>query len=196
MVHSLSKYIGGHGDALGGVVLGEQDAMHRLNVEGVIHYGGALSPFNAWLIMRGAATLPLRMQAHAESALKVATFLEAHPKVTRVIYPGLASHPQHALAKRQMDNFSGMMAVQVQDGEALAKRMMKALSVFHYAVSLGHHRSLIYWMSTADLMTFSYRLAPEQLQSYRDFAGDGVFRVSVGLEDAEDLCADLDQVLG
>ena len=196
VVHSLTKYIGGHGDALGGAVLGKESAMRHLNIEGGIHYGGNLSPFNAWLIMRGAATLPLRMRAHEENALKVAQFLEHHPNVVRVIYPGLASHPQHDLAKRQMKNFSGMMAVQIDDGEVVSRRMMKRLSVFHYAVSLGHHRSLIYWMGTKDLIENSYCLNAKQLESYRRYAGDGVFRISVGLEDAEDLCDDLAQALG
>ncbi|MGI9302949.1 MAG: trans-sulfuration enzyme family protein [Gammaproteobacteria bacterium] len=195
VVHSLTKYIGGHGDAIGGAVLGNPQAMSALNVEGVIHYGGVLSPFNAWLIMRGAATLPIRMRAHEENAVMVARFLEDHPQVVKVIYPGLTSHPQHDLATAQMKNFSGMMAVQTRNGPRIAERMMKELQVFHYAVSLGHHRSLIYWLDTDDLMKSSFRLEGAQLQSYRAYAGDGIFRVSVGLEDAEDLCADLDRVL-
>ena len=93
VVHSLTKYIGGHGDALGGAVLGRKADLDALNLEAVVHYGGVLSPFNAWLILRGAATLPIRMKAHEETALQVARFLENHPRVTRVFYPGLASHP-------------------------------------------------------------------------------------------------------
>ncbi len=196
VVHSLTKYIGGHGDALGGAVLGDAQSMAALNVEAATHYGGIMSPFNAWLIMRGAATLPLRMRAHEENALAVAQFLEAHPKVGRVLYPGLPSHPQHALARRQMHNFSGMLAVRVENGRRVAEKMMHGLSVFHYAVSLGHHRSLIYWMDTEDLIGSSYRLRDAQLSRYRELAGDGVFRISVGIEDAGDLCADLDQILG
>ncbi len=196
VVHSLTKYIGGHGDAVGGAVLGAAQAMSALNVEARIHHGGVLSPFNAWLIMRGAATLPLRMRAHQENALALARFLEAHPRVEGVLYPGLPSHPQHELALRQMDNFSGMIAVRVQDGAALAARMMKELRVFHYAVSLGHHRSLIYWLDTDDLVRSSFRLSGAALESYRRYAGDGVFRISAGLEDVEDLCVDLERVLG
>ena len=195
VVHSLTKYIGGHGDAIGGAVLGSAEAMRVLSVESRVHYGGVLSPFNAWLIMRGAATLPLRMRAHEEGALVVARFLEEHPRVEAVIYPGLASHPQHELARRQMQNFSGMIAVRVSNGATLAERMMHELRVFHYAVSLGHHRSLIYWMDTADLIESSFRLTGAALESYRAYAGDGVFRISIGLEDPEDLCADLDGVL-
>jgi methionine-gamma-lyase len=157
--------------------------------------GGVLSPFNAWLILRGVATLPIRMKAHEETALAVAKFLEGHKKVKRIFYPGLPSHPQHELAKKQMANFSGMMTLQVKDGPALAKRMVDKLEVVHYAVSLGHHRSLIYWIPTADLMRSTFRHEGELLKRYRDFAGDGVFRFSVGLEDAEDICADLDRVL-
>ncbi|MDH3466364.1 MAG: PLP-dependent aspartate aminotransferase family protein [Gammaproteobacteria bacterium] len=195
VVHSLTKYIGGHGDALGGAVLGEAGAMNALNIEAVIHYGGTLSPFNAWLIMRGAATLPLRMRAHQDNAIAMANFLEKHPRVERVLYPGLASHPQHELAARQMHNFSGMMALRVKDGAAVARRMMRELRVFHYAVSLGHHRSLIYWMATDDLLSSSFRLSGPQREAYERYAGDGVFRISVGLEDAADLCTDLDRVL-
>jgi methionine-gamma-lyase len=195
VVHSLTKYIGGHGDAMGGAVLGRKGDLDALNLEATVHFGGVLSPFNAWLILRGAATLPIRMKAHAETALAVANFLQGHKKVKRVFYPGLPSHPQHELAKRQMANFSGMMTFQVKDGPALAKRMVEKLKVVHYAVSLGHHRSLIYWIPTADLMRSTFRHEGELLRRYRDFAGDGVFRFSVGLEDAEDICADLDRVL-
>ncbi len=195
VVHSLTKYIGGHGDALGGAVLGSSELLNPITLEGSIHYGGNISPFNAWLIIRGAATLPLRMKCHEENALVVAQYLQSHPKVRKVIYPGLPSHPQHKLAKQQMDNFSGMMAIQVDDGAQVAARMMKELSVFHYAVSLGHHRSLIYWLDTNDLIQSSFKLSGEQLASYKSFAGEGVFRVSIGLEDADDLCADLEHVL-
>ena len=195
VMHSLTKYIGGHGDAVGGAVIGGRADIAALRLEAGIHFGGVLSPFNAWLIMRGAASLPVRMKAHEQSALYVARFLEAHPRVTRVMYPGLASHPQHELARRQMDNFSGMLTFQVKDGPAVADRMTKELQVIHYAVSLGHHRSLIFWMETAGLMETSFRLTGDQLASYKAYAGDGIFRMSVGLEDGEDLCADLDRVL-
>jgi len=196
VVHALTKYVGGHGDALGGAVLGGKAALDALHLEATIHHGGVLSPFNAWLILRGAATLPLRMAAHEAGALEVARFLEGHSKVAKVLYPGLASHPQHDLAKRQMANFSGMIAFQVKgDGPALAQRMAEGLEIVHYAVSLGHHRSLIYWIGTDDLMVSSFGLEGAQLAAYRAFAGDGIFRLSVGLEDAQDLCRDFDQML-
>lgn len=195
VMHSATKYLGGHGDAVGGVVAGSRALIGRLRAEAAIHHGGIMSPFNAWLIARGAGTLPLRMRAHAEGAQAVAEWLEADPRVGRVVYPGLASHPQHALAARQMDSFSGMLSFQVADGPAVAERMMRDLAVIHYAVSLGHHRSLIFWMPTAELMETSFRLEGAQLESYRAYAGDGIFRMSVGLEDADDLIADLDRVL-
>lgn len=198
VMHSITKYIGGHGDAIGGAVAGKRDLIARMTAEATIHHGGVLSPFNAWLIARGAATLPLRMRAHQETALAVAKWLQADPRVTKVLYPGLESHPQHDLAKRQMANFSGMMAFQVgseADGDRVAERMAAGLQVIHYAVSLGHHRSLVFWMPTEGLLETSFRLEGAQRESYRTFAGDGIFRFSVGLEDADDLIADLDRVL-
>ena len=119
VIQSLTKYICGHGDAIGGALIGRAEAMRKLRTM-AIHMGGIISPFNAWLILRGVATLPIRMVAHEENAFAVARFLEQHPKVTRVMYPGLPSHPQHELAKRQMDNFSGMLTFQVEDGPRAA----------------------------------------------------------------------------
>ena len=192
VLHSLTKYIGGHGDAMGGCIVGRKAEMTALNLEAMVHFGGILSPFNAWLILRGAATLPLRMAAHEKAALHLAQKLEAHPAVKRVLYPGLVSHPQHALAERQMKNFSGMMTFQThQAGPALAQRMIDTLEIIHYAVSLGHHRSLICWIGTDDIQQSSFRGNAEAVARYRAFAGDGVFRLSVGIEDGEDLWADL-----
>ncbi|MYD43185.1 MAG: PLP-dependent transferase [Gammaproteobacteria bacterium] len=196
VVHSLSKYIGGHGDAIGGAILGSRERMNALRNDAMIHLGGVISPFNAWLIARGAATLPARMRMHTESAMALATFLESHPAVLRVNYPGLASHPQFALADRQMDLFSGMLSFQVRDGDALAYRCAKELNVFHFAVSLGHSRSLIYWIPTEAALSTGLSLDAEQTKRYREFAGDGLFRVSVGLEHPDDLCEDLAEVLG
>ena len=195
VVHSLTKYIGGHGDAMGGSVCGSQALIGPLRGEALVHYGGVISPFNAWLIMRGMATLPLRMSCHEENALAVARFLETHDQVEKVLYPGLESHPQHALAKSQMDNFSGMISFRTANAKRVAERMMQKLEVIHYAVSLGHHRSLVYLMQTADLVGSSYRLEGDELDKYRDAAGEGIFRLSVGLEDARDLIRDLDAVL-
>ena len=195
VMHSLTKYIGGHGDALGGAVAGSQELIGPLRGEGVIHYGSVISPFNAWLIMRGMATLPLRMRAHQESALKVAEYLEGHPRVSRVFYPGLPTHPQYELSKQQMRDFSGMISFVTDQPHKHAARMMKELEVIHYAVSLGHHRSLIYLMETEDLIGSSYRLEGKELDKYKSVAGEGLFRLSVGLEDVNDLIEDLKQIL-
>ncbi|MGR3614762.1 MAG: trans-sulfuration enzyme family protein [Paracoccaceae bacterium] len=198
VMHSITKYIGGHGDAVGGAVAGSYELISKIRLEAAIHHGGILSPFNAWLISRGMATLPLRMKAHQTGAQAVAEFLESHSGVTQVIYPGLPSHPQYELAQTQLKNTSGMISFQVGDadrGQAVAQKMINELQVIHYAVSLGHHRSLVFWMETAGLMETSFRLTPELEADYRLYAGDGIFRLSVGLEDAEDLIADLDRVL-
>jgi methionine-gamma-lyase len=194
VIQSLTKYICGHGDAIGGAVSGRREELAKLRTL-AIHVGGILSPFNAWLILRGAATLPVRMAAHEESALAIARHLEEHPQVTRVIYPGLPSHPQHDLAARQMKNFSGVVTFQVHDGPAVAYSFSERLEIIHYAVSLGHHRTLICYLPTDDLLRTSFHLTPTQEASYREFAGDGIFRLSVGLEDPADLIADIDKGL-
>ena len=195
VIHSLTKYLGGHGDAIGGALLGSAEILADLRKRVAIRTGGVLSPFNAWLILRGLATFPLRMRAHQEGALKAAEFLEGHPKVKRVFYPGLPSHPQHELAKRQMRNFSGMVTFQVDDGPGVARALAARLQIIHYAVSLGHHRSLIFYLPTDELQKSSFHLEGEQLSAYRAFAGDGIFRLSVGIEDPIDLCRDLELAL-
>ncbi|RKD91038.1 trans-sulfuration enzyme family protein [Mangrovibacterium diazotrophicum] len=196
VIHSLTKYMGGHGDAIGGAVVGSKRLLAPMRKSTAIRLGGIISPFNAWLIMRGMATLPIRMKAHADHAMAVARFLESHPKVLRVIYPGLESHPQHELAKKQMRNFSGMLTFQLKNGQKAAVDFSKQLQVIHYAVSLGHHRSLIFYLHSADLLETSFKFATEQQQeSWNDYAGEGIFRLSVGLEDADDLIRDLKNVL-
>lgn len=196
VIHSLTKYMCGHGDAIGGAVVGSKALLSPMRKSTAIRLGGIISPFNAWLIMRGMATLPLRMKAHADNAMAVACFLESHPKVLQVIYPGLESHPQHELAKKQMRNFSGMLTFQVKDGTKAAVAFSKQLQVVHYAVSLGHHRSLIFYLHSADLQETSFKFdTEEQQKSWNLFAGDGIFRLSVGLEDADDIIHDLGQVL-
>lgn len=196
VIHSLTKYLGGHGDALGGVILGSKENLVPLRKKTAIRFGGVLSPFNAWLILRGLATFPLRMRVHQENALKIAAYLEKHPKVKRVFYPGLPSHPQYELAKRQMKNFSGIITFQIDNGRSQARKFVERLQIIHYAVSLGHHRSLIFYLDSNELLKTSFRFStPQQLESWNDFAGDGLFRLSVGLEDAEDLISDLERAL-
>jgi methionine-gamma-lyase len=197
VIHSLTKYLGGHGDALGGAVLGSAADLAPLRKKTSIRLGGTLSPFNAWLIIRGLATFPLRMKAHEENALRTAAFLENHPKITKVIYPGLASHPQNELARRQMHNFSGMITFQTGNGKETARRLAERLKIIHYAVSLGHHRSLIFYLHGEDLLKTSFKLStPKQLECWKAFVGEGIFRLSVGLEDSADIIADLEQALG
>lgn len=197
VVHSLTKYLGGHGDALGGILLGNKSELALLRKKTSIRMGGTISPFNAWLILRGLATLPIRMRAHQENALKVASYLEEHPAVRQVVYPGLPSHPQYELAKKQMKNFSGIITFQVENGKETARKLAEKLKIIHYAVSLGHHRSLIFYLNSKDLLETSFKFStPKQLDSWNAFAGEGFFRLSIGLEDADDLIADLDQAFG
>jgi cystathionine beta-lyase/cystathionine gamma-synthase len=195
VVHSLTKYLSGHGDAMGGAIVGHREILSQIRQEAVVHYGSILNPFIAWLIMRGIATYPLRMQAHEAGALAVARFLEQHRSIKRVTYPGLDSHPQHALAKKQMRNFSGMLTFQTDNGSELAHQLSKNLVLFHYTVSLGHHKSLIFYIPTDEIQHSSFHLDDEHLGRYRKYAGEGIFRVSIGLEDPEDLCVDLERAL-
>lgn len=195
VIHSLTKYLCGHGDAIGGALLGRSEDLAKIRQRMLVRVGGIISPFNAWLILRGMTTLPARMRMHAENALQLARFLEGHPKVKKVLYPGLPSHPQHGLAHQQMANMSGMISFQPVDGKAAARALADNLQVIHYAVSLGHQRSLIIYLGTNDLLETTYRLNPAQLEAFRAYAGDGLFRFSVGLEDPQDLMEDLDQAL-
>ena len=196
VVHSLTKYICGHGDALGGAVIGATDVLDIIRQEATVHFGGVMSPFNAWLIMRGMATLPIRMEAHQQSAMAIAEWLQEDSNAQSVCYPGLASHPQHELAQRQMDNYGGVLSFTVPDGKGVAIQLAKSLEVVHYAVSLGHHRSLIYYLDTSELNASSYHLEGLELEKYMTVAGEGLFRISVGLEDSEDIIDDLAGVLG
>jgi cystathionine beta-lyase/cystathionine gamma-synthase len=191
VVHSLTKFIGGHADALGGAVIGAKADMRALRNEIGTHLGATISPFNAWLILRGIETLPIRMEAYARSAKTVAGFLERHPLVSWVRYPDLPSHPQFLLAQRQMTNGSGMICFALEDNAALGAVLEKELSIFKYAASLGNSRSLILYCDTADLQRTTFQLPARLLQRYRKLAGDGFFRLSIGLEDADDLSADL-----
>ena len=195
VVHSLTKYINGHGDALGGVVLGREEAMLKVRRDMLVHLGGALSPFNAWLILRGLISLPQRMRQHSQNARKVAEFLESHPKVSRVLYPGLKSHPQHELAARQMSHFGGMLTFQLKGGLGAAITVSEKIKLFSYATSLGHAHSLLFYYPSdlyVDPVTY---LNTDQKNSIRNCVGEGIMRASIGLESAEDLIADLDQAL-
>jgi len=183
VVHSLTKYINGHGDAIGGAVIGQADLIRQLKLDAMLDVGGVISPFNAWLIMRGSVTLPLRIRQHTESALAIARFLEADPRVAYVAYPGLASHPQHEVAVRQLANgFGGMMAFAVDGDKDAQNRFVSNLRVITSAVSLGHDESLIVHVDNSGPRVAAYPAG------FREF---GHLRFSVGLEEVDDLIADL-----
>jgi len=195
VIHSATKYLNGHGDALGGVIAGPAAGIHRIRKEALVHQGGAMSPFNAWLIARGMATLPLRMARHSASGLTLARFLEEHPAVSHVVYPGLASHPQHDLARRQMSAFGGMITFQLKGGLGAAITLAEKIHLFTYATSLGHARSLMFYYPTDLYIDAAPYLTDAQKNHIREWVGEGIVRVSVGLEDPQDLMADLDQAL-
>jgi methionine-gamma-lyase len=195
VIHSATKYLNGHGDALGGVIVGPAAGIHRIRKEALVHLGGAMSPFNAWLIARGLVTLPLRMARHSESALTVARFLESHPAVSQVVYPGLKSHPHHDLAHRQMSGFGGMLTFQLRRGLGAAITLAEKIRLFTYATSLGHARSLLFYYPTDLYVDAAAYLTDVQKARIREWTGEGIVRVSVGLEDPQDLIADLDQAL-
>ena len=200
VVHSLTKYLNGHGDALGGVVVGPRKGIRRIRKEMLVHLGGAMSPFNAWLIQRGLATLPLRMARHGQNALEVARFLEEHPRVKRVVYPGLESHPHHELARHQMaaggqPAYGGMLTFQLKGGLGAAISLAEKIRIFQYATSLGHAHSLLFYYPTDLYVDAAPYLSAGQKAGIRDWMGDGIVRVSVGLENVQDLIFDLDQAL-
>jgi cystathionine beta-lyase/cystathionine gamma-synthase len=195
VIHSLTKYLNGHGDALGGAVLGREEDILKIRRDLLVHVGGAMSPFNAWLILRGLVTLPMRMKQHCESACRVAEFLEAHPKVKRVFYPGLVSHPHHELASRQMSAFGGMITFQLKGGLGAAVTLSEKIKVFSYATSLGHAHSLLFYYPTDLYVDAAPYLSDQQKQSIRFWTGDGIVRASIGLESTADLIRDLDQSL-
>ncbi|MEW5785680.1 MAG: aminotransferase class I/II-fold pyridoxal phosphate-dependent enzyme [Bacillota bacterium] len=195
VIHSMTKFLNGHGDALGGAVLGPREGIRRIRKEMLVHLGGALSPFNAWLIMRGISTYPLRMERHCRNAAALARYLEGHPKIDRVIYPGLASHPQHALAKRQMAGFGGMLTFQLKGGMQAAIKMAARLKLIKYATSLGHPQTLVFYYPTDLYIDAVEYINPQQKKGIREWMGEGIARLSVGLENIEDLVADLERAL-
>jgi cystathionine beta-lyase/cystathionine gamma-synthase len=187
VVHSLTKYINGHGDAMGGAVIGRADLVRQIKNDAMVDVGGVISPFNAWLIMRGSVTLPLRLRQHVESAQAIAEFLEGDPRVAFVAYPGLPSHPQHEVAARQFTGgFGGMMAFAVDGDPETQNRFVANLRVITSAVSLGHDESLIVHVGTGGGRVAAY--PPE-------FSTWGHLRFSVGLEDTGDLIDDLSAAL-
>jgi cystathionine gamma-synthase len=195
VIHSLTKFINGHGDALGGIVCGGKPLVEKIRSRAGVYLGASLSAQNAWLILRGIDTLFPRIRTISQSAERLAEFLSTHPTVRVVTYPGLKNHPQHALAKRQMQVFGGMITFQTASPHAVAARLAEKLKIAHYAFSLGHQRSIVVLLDTDEMMKSTYGLDGAQLDDYRSFAGDGIFRLSVGLEAVEDLIEDFDQAL-
>ena len=195
VIHSATKYINGHGDALGGAVIGPKDILNRVREAGVVHLGACISPFNAWLIQRGSVTLPLRMKQHSTGARAAAEFLAGHPKVDHVGYPGLESHPGHDIARRQMSGFSGMLSFNLHADMAAHFAFLEKLEMITHATSLGHDQSLILYLPTAFFFEDMVVLDQAQREKYSRVMGEGIFRLSVGLEDPPDIIADLAQAL-
>ncbi|HMO72914.1 MAG TPA: O-succinylhomoserine sulfhydrylase [Paracoccaceae bacterium] len=189
VVYSATKHIDGQGRALGGVVCGTRDWVRKVLEPYMKHTGGSMSPFTAWIMLNGMATLDLRCRAMADSAQAVAQALERHPKVTRLIYPGLPSHPQHDLAMRQMGSGGTLLAFEVAGGQAAAFRFMNALEIVKISNNLGDAKSI----ATHPATTTHQRLPQDQ----KDALGisPGLIRLSVGLEDTEDLMDDLTAAL-
>jgi cystathionine gamma-lyase len=191
VVHSTTKYLNGHSDMVGGVaVVGENAALREQMTFLQNAIGAIQGPFDSFLALRGLKTLALRMERHCGSAMKIAQWLERHPKVRRVFYPGLASHKQHALAQRQMRAFGGMISVELDGGLAEAKRFLERCRLFALAESLGGVESLI---EHPALMT--HGSVPPEVRATLGI-GDSLVRLSVGIEEADDLIADLAAALG
>jgi len=188
VVHSATKYIGGHSDVTAGVILGSREVIQRIKHRFRI-YGSVLDPFASWLLIRGLKTLGVRMERHNANAQRLAEFLASHPAVERVYYPGLPSHPGHEIAKRQMRGFGGMLSFEVKGGFDAGVRCVEALRVCTLAVSLGGVETLV----THPASTSSVGIPREE--RIRAGITDGLIRVSVGIEDIEDLLRDFDQAL-
>ncbi|MEJ7633008.1 MAG: cystathionine gamma-synthase [Rubrobacteraceae bacterium] len=189
VVHSTTKYMGGHSDVIGGAVMTSDEGFR----ERISFYqnaaGGVPGPFDSWIVLRGLKTLAVRMRQHEENALAIAGFLEDHPQVATVNYPGLPSHPQHELAKRQMSGFSGMVSFTLKGGAEAAYAAVQKTKLFSFAESLGGVESLI-----THPATMTHAAIPKEQREARGVT-DGLLRLSVGIEDAQDLISDLDQAI-
>ena len=184
VVESLTKYINGHGDAMGGAIIGKKEHLDIVRAQAQVNLGATISPFNAWLIMRGSVTLPLRMQQHNDNALKIALWLEKQPCVSFVAYPGLEGNNGHEIAKKQMINgFGGVLSFGLKADHDTHNRFVQNLNIITSAVSLGHDESLIVFLGENDERQYLY---PEEFHN-------GFFRFSVGIEDVNDLIEDLSQ---
>ena len=189
VVHSTTKYVNGHSELVGGALITDDEALAEKLAFLSNAVGSVQSAFDAYLCLRSLKTLALRMQAHERNALAVAQFLQGHPKVEKVIYPGLPSHPQHALAARQMSGFGGMLSFCIRGGLSAATRLLERVELFALAESLGGVESLI---EHPAIMTHA-SMPPERRASLG--IGDGLIRLSVGIEAEADILADLEQAL-
>ena len=190
VVHSTTKYLSGHGAVIGGAVVSRHpEFMNKEFYETLKLFGGAPSPFDCWLTHLGLKTFEIRMQTHCANALRIANFLEQHPAVKSVFYPGLVSHPNHSLAEKQMHAFGGMIAFEVKDGLKAGAWLMDHVKVATLAVSLGNVDTLIQHPAS---MTHAH--VPAEIRRQTGIS-DGLVRLSVGIENAEDLINDLDQAL-
>ncbi len=189
VIHSTTKYLGGHSDIIGGALVYNRDDLHPILEDEQGVGGGILSPFESWLLLRGMKTLAVRMRAHCENAMQIARFLQEHPKVERVLYPGLPSHPHHARAQQLMRGFGGMVAVYLKTDRAGMNRFCTSMRYFRFASSLGGVESLVGFPATMSHGS----LSPELRQK----AGitDNLVRLSVGIEHIDDLIADLEHGL-
>lgn len=189
VIHSMTKYLSGNGTVIAGAIAASAGFVERARTRVLRNFGGVISPFNAWLTLHGIATLPLRFARHCENAHQVASFLENHLAIEWVRYPGLPSHPQHQLAKRQMQCFGGMIAFELKGGVDAGKRLVDSMQLCSLAVSLGDVRTLIcHPASTTHLHI------PKEVR-IRSGITDGLVRLSVGLEDTKDIIEDLEQAL-
>ncbi len=189
VVHSATKYIGGHGDVVAGLAVGPAEIMARVRSTTLKNFGGIISPFDAWLLLRGLKTLAVRMERHSENALRVARYLEQHPLVMRVYYPGLESSPQYELARRQMDGFGGLLSFELLGGIEAGRTLLSAVQLCTVAVSLGDTDTLIQHPAS-----MTHAVVPAEARAAAGIS-DGLVRLSVGLEAADDIIADLDQAL-
>ena len=190
VVHSATKYLCGHGTVTAGVIAGDKARIDRCRMPFLQCFGAVLDPFAAWQLMQGMKTLGVRMERHCTNAMKVAQYLENHPKVDKVYYPGLPSHPTHEIAKKQMHGgFGGMMSADIKGGMDAVRILMNNVKVFSLATSLGNVDSLIQHSPSMS----HFDMSPEERYAASIF--DGQVRLSIGIEDADDLIADLEQAL-
>jgi methionine-gamma-lyase len=185
IIHSATKYIGGHGDTIAGIVVGKKEFIDNLRAKILRDLGAVISPLNAWLLLRGLKTLPVRMDRHCANAFEVAKFLSFHPKINWVKYPGLSTHPQYQLAARQMKKFGGMITFEIKGGRAAGEKLMNSVGLITLAVSLGDCDSLIEHPASMTHSTYSAQELAEVGIT------EGLIRLSVGLEDPSDIITDL-----